>query len=206
MNRFLIASASAAAALLAALVGQSLAAGWYERGHGRPPVGDRVYVCHGYTCRIVTPVQLSEGEARQITKPLARRPKDAEEERKALSIAVQAFERIVGKRVGTSGDLPKMQFGGGGDDQMDCIDEATNTTSLLTWLQGRGYLQHHTVREPRARGFFLDGRYPHATAVIAEREVGALWAIDSWPRANAEPPVVQPLPAWLRSRSAEPPA
>jgi hypothetical protein len=84
---------------------------------------------------------------------------------------------------------------------MDCIDEATNTTSLLLLLADKGFLKHHAVREPAARGFFLDGRYPHATAVLSEAGSGERWAIDSWPRANAEPPVVQPLGEWKRSRS-----
>jgi hypothetical protein len=56
------------------------------------------------------------------------------------------------------------------------------------------------VLQPRARGFLLDGRYPHATAVVAETGSGAKWAIDSWPRRNAEPPVIQPLSEWFRSR------
>jgi hypothetical protein len=200
-----LATAAIAATLLApALAGPGLAAGWYERGHGRPPVGNRIYVCHGYTCRIVSPVALTGADIAEIAAPFAAELPDATAERDAISRSVQAFERIVGARIGTSRDLAEMQFGGGSDDQMDCIDEATNTTSLLTWLKEQGYLRHHKVREPRARGFFLDGRYPHATAVIAEEQGGALWAIDSWPRANAEPPVVQPLAAWFRSRSAVP--
>ena len=59
-----------------------------------------------------------------------------------------------------------------------------------------------------ARGFFLDGRYPHATAVLAESAVPATprtqWAIDSWPTANAEPPVIQRLDRWLAHRPGDP--
>jgi len=189
--------------VLSLLVSSGVAAarGWYERGHGRAPSGNRVYVCHGYGCRIVTPVQFSAADLKRIAGPLSAKIADAAAERQAISRSVQAFETIVGERVGASGDRPGMQFGRGEKGQMDCIDEATNTTSLLTALLQQGYLKHHEVLEPRARGFFIDGRYPHATAVLAEAAGGAKWAIDSWPRANGEPPVVQPLPEWLRSRS-----
>lgn len=186
--------------------GEAVARDWYETRGTPPPNGNRVYVCHGYTCRIVTPVQLSAGEIGHITAPLSENLADAAAERAALSRVVQIYEEIVGSRIGTSGDLAGMQFGRGADGQMDCIDEATNTTSLLRLLSEQGYLRHHQVREPTARGFFLDGRYPHATAVLAEIAGGEKWAIDSWPRANAEPPVIQPLSEWFRGRGGQIPS
>jgi hypothetical protein len=192
------------AAALAGLVAidAPAAADWYGARGVPPPAGSRVYVCHGYGCRIVTPVVLSTAEIGQIAAPLGT-AQDAAAERAALVSAVQSFEQIVGARIGTAGDLPRTQIGDARSDQMDCIDEATNTTSLLRLLATYGALRHHGVAKPAARGFFLDGRYPHATAVIAEPG-GAKWAVDSWPRANGEPPVVQPLAKWLRSREAIP--
>jgi hypothetical protein len=176
---------------------------WYAARGAPPPAGNRIYICHGYSCRIVTPVTLSATEIGRIAAPL-KGSRSAEAEREALAKAVQAFEKLVGAHVGTSGDLAQTQIGQAEDGQMDCIDEATNTTSLLRVLAEQGALKHHRVLQPAARGFFLDGRYPHATAVIAETEGGGKWAIDSWPRANAEPPLVQPLSEWFRSRSALP--
>jgi hypothetical protein len=192
------------AAALAALVAINApaAADWFGARGVPPPAGSRVFVCHGYGCRIVTPVTLNTAEIDQIAAPLEA-AQDAVAERAALASAVQSFEQIIGARVGTGGDLPRTQIGDARSDQMDCIDEATNTTSLLRLLAKQGTLRHHDVAKPAARGFFLDGRYPHATAVIAEAG-GAKWAIDSWPRANGEPPVIQPLAKWLRSREAIP--
>lgn len=177
---------------------------WFSRGHGRAPTKDTIYVCHGYTCRIVTPVRFSPAEISRIAGNLAKGVADDAAEREQVSKTVQVFETIVGARIGTSADLPKMQFGRGADDQMDCIDEATNTTSLLMLLAQNGYLKHHKVEPPSARGFFLDGRYPHATAVLKVVATGEKWAIDSWPRANAEPPVVQLLKVWKRGRGSVP--
>ena len=177
---------------------------WFSRGHGRTPTKDTVYVCHGYTCRIVTPVRFSPAEISRMAGELANGVADDVAEREQVAKTVQIFETIVGARIGTSADLAKMQFGQGADDQMDCIDEATNTTALLTLLAENGYLKHHKVEWPSARGFFLDGRYPHATAVLKVVATGEKWAIDSWPRANAEPPVVQPLKIWKRGRGGVP--
>jgi hypothetical protein len=187
------------------LAREGQARGWYESRGARAPKGDKVYVCHGYSCRIVTPVQLSAADLAKIAGPL-KAATDAAAERRALSRSVQIFETIVGARTGTAGDLPGMQFGRPRSDQMDCIDEATNTTSLLKVLASRGHLKHHGVAEPVARGFFLDGRYPHATAVLKEKGGGKSWAVDSWPAANAEPPLIQPLSEWLRARTSAPPA
>jgi hypothetical protein len=192
------------ALLLALAVDSAFALDWFSRGHGRAPEGNRVNVCHGYMCRIVTPVDLSAADISRIAGDLSRGAADDAGERRAVSRAVQAFERIVGARIGTADDLPGMQFGQGKPDQMDCIDEATNTTSLLVLLAAHGYLRHHQVEEPASRGFFLDGRYPHATAVLSVNGSGEKWAIDSWPRANAEAPVVLPLAEWRRLRRGTP--
>lgn len=173
---------------------------WFSRGHGHAPTEDKVFVCHGYTCRIVTPVRFGPADIATIAGSLAEGVPDGAAEREAISRSVQQFETIVGARTGTASDLPGMQFGKGADDQMDCIDEATNTTSLLMFLASHGLLRHHKVEEPTARGFFLDGRYPHATAVLTDTASGMKWAIDSWPRANALPPVIMPLKEWRRSR------
>jgi hypothetical protein len=180
--------------------GQAFATDWFDR-YGRAPAGHRVYVCHGYSCRIITPTTLSAAEIDRIAAPLLGAV-NAPAERQALSHSVALFEAIVGSRAGTSGDMPAMRFGGGRDGQMDCIDEATNTTSLLRILAGRGALKFHTVLQPTARGFFLDGRYPHATAVLAEAATGQKWSVDSWPHANGEPPVIMPLSAWFRQRTS----
>jgi len=188
------------ALLLILSAGGANAADWFSQGHGRAPTKDTVYVCHGYTCRIVTPVRFDPAEVARIAGKLADKPPDAAAEREAVSLAVQTFETMVGARIGTEADLPGMQFGRGADDQMDCIDEATNTTALLTLLAENGHLTRHRVEWPSARGFFFDGRYPHATAVLKDVETGEKWAIDSWPRANAKPPVVEPLKVWKRGR------
>ena len=52
--------------------------------------------------------------------------------------------------------------------QMDCIDESTNTRGFLLYLAERGLLKFHKVGRNVSRGFFVDGRYPHLTAIIID--------------------------------------
>ncbi len=188
-------------ALVLLTTGAQAQENWFKRGHGRAPSLSKAFICHGYTCRLVTPVYFTADEFSRIGRQLAAGTRDAAEERAAISRAVQAFETFVGARIGTANDLPAMQFGRGADDQMDCIDEATNTTSLLMMLAKHGYIRHHTVEAPSARGFFFDGRYPHATAVLTDTATGEKWAVDSWPRANGEAPLVMPLAQWKGMRT-----
>jgi hypothetical protein len=79
---------------------------------------------------------------------------------------------------------------------MDCVDETTNTTSLLLVLQDQGWLAHHRVERPQSRGLFIDGRYPHVTAIIAEKRTGREWAVDPWTRAPGQRPDILPLDRW----------
>ncbi len=193
-----------AGVLLSGCASQSLSShgGWYEERGGRLPVGDKLYICHAFSCALTTPVPLNSSELRKIRAPFRRPIRSAEAERAAVSDSVQVFEEIIGARIGTSGDRGGLDIGGGDPGQMDCIDEATNTTSLLLLLSAKGDLKYHEVTRPVARGFLLDGRYPHATAVLREKDGEKSWAIDSWPTANAKPPVIQDLDVWIVSRGS----
>jgi hypothetical protein len=82
--------------------------------------------------------------------------------------------------------------------QLDCVDESTNSTTYLRMMERDGLLRYHRVgsRAARARsGGFIIG-WPHFTAVIEEIASGEKWAVDSWFRNNGEPPEVVPLSLW----------
>lgn len=118
-------------------------------------------------------------------------------ERAAVSRAVRYYEDRAVRVIGVP-DQPKSkasQYHRRG--QMDCVDESTNTRSLLLYLQRLGLLKHHTVDRNVTRGFLLDGRYPHATAVLRDRS-GTKWAIDSWYEPTGGPPDIRPLSEWLK--------
>lgn len=171
---------------------------WYQARKSPPPTSNTIYICHAFGCAHVTPVRYDAASIAALRHILARGAASAKAERHAVSEAVQWNERHVGKIVGSDKDKGGLDLVDGGvPGQMDCLDEATNTTSLLLFAETHGMLRYHTVASPVARGFFLDGRYPHATAVLRETASGAYYAVDSWPRANGERPDIMPLPKWM---------
>jgi hypothetical protein len=76
--------------------------------------------------------------------------------------------------------------------QFDCIDSSRNTTSLLMLLDQLSLLRYHDVDEPEA----VDGRPPHATAVLTERATGRKWSVDSWTVGYGQALEVMPLDRW----------
>ena len=168
---------------------------------GREAAGlSHISYCHGFGCAFRTRIAFSAADIGRLRALMSAGRGSPAGERAAISRAVQWFETKAGKQTGTSADKPRLGALGGDPTQLDCIDEAANTTSLLLLMEKRGLLRHHGVLEPRTRGFLLDLRYPHNTAVIAEKKSGARWAVDSWPRANGERPDIEPLETWLAAR------
>ncbi|MTH97266.1 hypothetical protein E1297_14840 [Roseibium sp. RKSG952] len=175
---------------------------WYGNHDGIAPRAERIYICHGFGCAYKTPVSYTGSDLRRLRSILSSGRGSAQAERRAISRAVQWQERRVASAAGSSSDIGGLDLHNAGTrGQMDCIDEATNTTSLLLLAQRHGFLRHHTVSSPVARGFFLDGRYPHATATVRDKRSGVVFAVDSWPRANGEPPVIADLSIWFSRRA-----
>lgn len=126
-----------------------------------------------------------------------RMGKTPEGERAAVKKAVAVFEERATQVIGVR-DEPGMAFGRPmRKGQMDCIDEAANTETLLRYLKAAGYLKFHDVLRRTARGFFIDGRYPHWTAVIRD-DRGMKWAVDSWYEPGGGEPDIMPLKEWKK--------
>lgn len=156
-------------------------------------------VCHGYSCYYGTQLVLSAADLERMRSILRSGAGTAKAERRAVARLVQYYERRAMAAVGIR-DRPKSDFGRGRErGQMDCVDESTNTTALLRFVAGRGWLRHHAVGRPVSRGFFADRRYPHFTAVLAEKNGGEKWAVDSWYEPAGGAPDIMPLSRW-RSR------
>lgn len=152
-------------------------------------------VCHGYDCTYKTRIELTSPDWQRITSAFKRAAASPANERKAIAQAIQVFEerstRVIGVR-----DKPKMQFGQSRiRGQMDCVDESLNTDMLIRALAARSLLRHHRPATRTSRGIFLDGRYPHWTAVIVDPGKTA-WAVDSWYEAGGKPPRILPLSQW----------
>lgn len=164
-----------------------------------PPKGDVVTVCHGYGCRIKTPFSIEERDLQHIRGIMSDFEGSPETERDGVQKVISYFEQRVGKAIGTDKDRAKIETGGiNNPSQQDCIDEATNTTSYLMVMARHGLLQHHVVRRPEVRGYWVDGKWPHWTAVLQQESDKEEWAVDTWFRDNGVPPVVIPLADWYK--------
>ncbi len=79
--------------------------------------------------------------------------------------------------------------------RMDCIDNASNTTTYLYILRDIQELDDWLVASPKVRSLF-DLTAVHWTAVIIDTESGLPWSVDSWFRPNGHLPMVMPLSRW----------
>jgi hypothetical protein len=97
------------------------------------PQGNRVTICHAYTCKEQTSYTFPPAQVAEIAA-IMKKVKRADtpfEERRGVAYAVSYMEVKVGNKLGIK-DVAGMQFTASGDkSQQDCVDEATNTTSYL---------------------------------------------------------------------------
>lgn len=156
----------------------------------------KLAVCHGFDCRNRTTLHLTSNDANRFAS-LLRGSDSPQAERAAIGRAIAYFEGRSTQAIGVS-DKPKSDITQSGRlGQMDCIDESTNSRTIMLYLQSRGLLKHHSVQSNVSRGFFADGRYPHSTAVLKEK-TGARWAIDSWYEPAGGSPDIMPLTEWQK--------
>lgn len=161
------------------------------------PNAKSIIVCHGFDCRNKTRLVLTDADERYFASALAAGHSSPAAERAAIAKAVAYYEKRSVTAIGAA-DKAKSDISQTGKlGQMDCIDESTNTRSLLLHLAHMGLLKHHDVLSNISRGIMVDGRYPHSTAVLKEKSVGKKWAVDSWFGASGEQPDVMPLDVWV---------
>lgn len=175
----------------------SVVAATYGELSVSPPTLQSINVCHGFGCKYRAELGLTAADHAALAKMLAAGKGNAAAERKAIGNAGAWFDRRIGAVAGTTGHVARANRVYMFDKrQMDCIDSSRNTTSLLLVLDQLNLLRHHEVAEPVARGYLIDGRPPHVTAVLVEKATGAEWAVDSWTRAYGEAPEIMSLSLW----------
>jgi hypothetical protein len=161
------------------------------------PDWQRFSVCHDNGCASLSVVGLTEAEWNSVLALLESAPASAAEERERLGQAIALMEQHVGEMTGTWRDKAG-SFNFTTPGQMDCHDEAINTTLYLTLFRRYGLLRHHEIAPTATRvGWIING-LPHTTAVIREIATGERWAVDSWFLDNGLPPYILPLGVWRR--------
>jgi hypothetical protein len=185
---------------IAALLFSVFATGWAPAF--AQPTGDaakgtaHLKICHGFGCHFQSQLDLGAADARRLSAILAAGRASPPAERAAVSKAVQYYEKRAARAVGMRDQAKSNASQWRRRGQMDCIDESTNTRTFLLYLERRGLLKHHTVARNRTRGFLIDRRYPHSTAVLQENS-GEKWTVDSWYAPAGGAPDIMKLSRWL---------
>ncbi|MEZ5667784.1 MAG: hypothetical protein R3F55_10200 [Alphaproteobacteria bacterium] len=159
--------------------------------------------CYGHGCGDSATVRLTESQWAQIAALFAEQAADPAEERRRIALAVAALETMAGAQAGTGGDLGGTGGGWFRRGQLDCYDEAINTSNFVAMMQNDGLLHFHRLSNPLQHGIVAGWSWPHATAVIAEiagpstgLERSVRYAVDSWFHDNGVPPEVVAATAW----------
>lgn len=166
-------------------------------------------ICKGYGCRYYLKTGLSLREWQRIMDIFAVPARTTAQERQLIKTAIGLFERFVGPKTGTDTDKAGARIiNFSTRDQMDCIDEAFNTTTYLFILHQAGLIRLHSLGKPLRRGNYID-RWPHNTATIHEigRDITIKgeghYVVDSWFHANGEEPETVPAALWSQGWSPD---
>jgi hypothetical protein len=149
-------------------------------------------VCHGSGCRVRTAVSLTAEQWARVRAEFAE-DRDAPEERARIADVIGLMERLVAKPAGTARDVGRNLIAADQSTQLDCVDEAVNSTTYLRMIDADGLLRFHAVEWPAHRGGML---HAHNTAVVRETATGERYAVDSWFFDNGVPPAVLALEVW----------
>ena len=159
------------------------------------PTLDAFEICHSGGCAEVSQVALSAEDWQQVSAIFATGAKNAAEERAQIGTAIGVLESLVGEKIGTAGDLAGTFGNSHYKGQLDCNDEAINSTTYMRLLASNGLMPLHAIEDTRTRNFFFTG-WPHSTAVIHEIATGERFAVDSWFYDNGHAATVVPFKVW----------
>lgn len=168
-----------------------------EQVYKQIPALHHFSVCAGGGCVELMQVSLTDEEWQIIKGAFSKAGEvnTAEEERALIALTIGAFENIVGVKTNTLTDRAGTFGNSNYPGQMDCNDEAINSTTYMRLMQQHGLIKFHEIEDMRTRNFFFSG-WPHTTAVIREVATGARFAVDSWFYDNGFPASIVPFSVW----------
>jgi len=164
------------------------------------PTPDNYSVCHGHTCSEFSFIHLSNMQWQAIESLFLPAANNAQQEREQIKLAIALLERLTGEQSDTHKDQAKNFTDNGLNGQLDCIDEATNSTVYLRMLFDAGLLHFHQQASRTSRGGLWA---PHNTATIIETESDLRYAVDSWFDDNGKVPAIVPLSQWKKGWKPE---
>ena len=155
-------------------------------------------VCQGGGCAQFNQVSINAAEWENVAQLFTIKATNSADERLQISQAIGLLEQIVGAKNGTLGDRAGTFDNSHYQGQLDCNDEAINTTTYMRLLKQNGLMQLHEIEDTRTRNFFFTG-WPHSTAVIHDIKTGERFAVDSWFYDNGHAATVVPFKIWKAS-------
>lgn len=161
------------------------------------PVLNGFDVCIGGGCAEIKHVSLNYEEWQKIAVIFssAGTLSDTQQERKLIADAIGEIEKIVGAKTNTTTDRAGTFGNSNYPGQLDCNDEAINSTTYMRLMRQNGLMKLHEVEDMRTRNFFFSG-WPHSTAVIHEITTGDRYAVDSWFYDNGFPATIVSFALW----------
>lgn len=163
------------------------------------PTAESMTVCTGDNCVERREVALTKADHERLRAFFSGTVTGPAVERERLKRAIAWLEH----RVGVDSKRPPVEALNGRRmkeafwNYHSCIDDTSNTIIFLMTLEKLGILRMHDIAAPAYRGLVLDGKVPHFTAVIREKETGTKYAVDTWLYTTGEPVIVKPLSVWL---------
>jgi len=163
--------------------------------HGaRYPLRTIAFVCSGYGCQFLNKFEFPDLLIDQL-KSLFADVSDSEQERKKIAKAIGMIERAAGPATGTVRDRPSIDFGGSGDpSQLDCVDEAINSTSYMIILHNMGLIKYHSIERPDWKGGIF--RWTHFAAILVDETTEMKWAVDAGIGRNGAEPLIVEFANW----------
>lgn len=157
------------------------------------PVPNNYSICFNNTCSRIAYIHLSTQQWALIVTLFSPPSTSPVQERERIKSAIASLETMTGKQAGTYKDRAENYVVDGLNGQLDCVDEATNTTVYLRMISRANLLIFHQQASRTSRGGLIS---PHNTATIIDIESNTRYAVDSWFDDNGEPPAIIPLTLW----------
>lgn len=152
------------------------------------PSFPKFYICSGHGCKYVNEVTLSSEMKSQLSL-LFKDIDSAENERIAIANAISYLETVIGNLTGTHIDKKSLGvLSGGSHGNMDCVDEALNSTTYLLLLEELKLLKYHESKKPDWKGGIF--KWTHYAATFIDKETNVLWALDSGVEDNGGLPLI----------------
>lgn len=159
-------------------------------------------ICFNWSCASRQRLTFTRADMTEVARQMAQCPGNGWHTRvQRLRIGIWQMELLAQKyQPLLANDMAINKVDRDHQGRMDCVDNASNTTSYLHVLGNLGLLPGWSVATQQVRDRF--SFQVHWTAIVVDRRGAGSWAVDSWFRPNGYLPYVMPAAAWSSSRIA----